>query len=150
MPQSLSKIILHIVFSTRNRESWIFPELRQELYAYLATICKAHKSYALKIGGTVNHIHIATTLPRTLTVSKLVEEIKKSSSKWIKKKDVRLNKFVWQAGYGVFSVGGSQSDDLVRYIEQQEDHHRQKSFQEEYREFLKKYNTEYDERYLWD
>ena len=150
MPQSLSKIYLHIIFSTRDRKPILFRELQNELYSYLATGCNEHGSYASKIGGTTNHVHVATTLPRTIPVSKLVEEIKKSSSKWIKTKDTRLHTFSWQKGYGVFSVGQSQLPNLIKYTEQQENHHRRKSFKEEYLEFLKKYQIEYDEQYLWD
>jgi REP element-mobilizing transposase RayT len=120
------------------------------MHAYLATACSSLKSHAIKVGGPVDHIHIAATLPRTLTVSKLLEEIKKSSSKWFKGKDERLGNFSWQAGYGVFSIGQKQLDHLVRYIEQQEEHHQKQSYQEELREYLEKYGVEYDERYIWD
>jgi REP element-mobilizing transposase RayT len=150
MPQSLSKIYLHIIFSTQDRKPLLFQELQEELYSYLASACNAHGSYASKIGGTTNHVHVATTLPRTISVSKLLEEIKKSSSKWIKTKDTRLNTFSWQKGYGAFSVGQSQLKSLIDYIRHQETHHRRKSFQEEYLEFLKRYKIEYDERYVWD
>ncbi len=150
MPQSLSKVILHIIFSTQNRTPLIFKELQDEMYAYVATICKTNKSHPIKIGGTPDHIHIATTLHRTITISKLLEEIKKGSSKWFKVKDDRLGSFAWQCGYAAFSVGQSQLDQLIRYIEQQELHHRKRSFQEELREFLLNYGVEYDERYIWD
>ena len=115
----------------------LFQEIQKELYSYLATGCNEHRSYASKIGGMTNHVHVATTLPRTITVSNLIEEIKKSSSKWIKTKDPRLARFSWQKGYGAFSIGQSQLPNLIHYIEQQEDHHRHRNFQEEYIGFLK-------------
>ena len=150
MPQSLSKIILHIIFSTQNRQPLIFKELQNEMHSYIATICKTNKSHPIKIGGTPDHIHIAATLHRTVTVSKLLEEIKKGSSKWFKHKDERLQNFAWQCGYAAFSISQSHVEKLIQYIEQQEEHHRKKSFQEELREFLINYGVEYDERYVWD
>ena len=150
MPQSLSKIILHIVFSTQDRRPLICNVFKDEMHAYLAAMCKSLKSHAIKVGGTLDHIHIAATLPRTVTVSTLLEEIKKSSSKWFKGKDERLYNFAWQAGYGVFSVGQSQLNQLIKYIEQQEEHHRKETFHDELRRFLEKYEVEYDEHYIWD
>ena len=117
MPQSLSKILLHIVFSTKNRIDMISPDIMQGLHAYLAGACRVHGSNAYRVGGTENHIHIACTLPRTLTVSKLLEEIKKSSSIWIKDQDQGCKEFTWQAGYGAFSLGQSQLDMLISYID---------------------------------
>ena len=148
MPQSLSSIILHIIFSTKNRESMIREEIESELHAYIASICRACGSEAYRVGGTSNHIHIACTLPRTLAASQLLEEVKKSSSKWIKGKSRRYQAFSWQAGYAVFSVGRSQLDHLVRYIDGQKDHHRKKGFKEEVVKLLEKYGVEYNERYL--
>jgi putative transposase len=150
LPQSLSKIILHIVFSTKYRVPLLYAEFENEMYRYLAAACKSHQSHILKIGGAADHIHIATTLPRTVTVSELLEEIKKSSSKWYKEKDLRLRDFEWQRGYAAFSVSESQVKYLSSYIEKQREHHRKRTFQEEFRRFLKLYNVEYDERYVWD
>lgn len=150
MPQSLSKILLHIVFSTKNREPLIRPAIENELYAYMASICNEYRCHAHKIGGVANHVHIACNLARTIAVSDLLEEVKKSSSKWIKTKGNAYQKFFWQNGYGAFSFGMSQLPTVIKYIENQREHHRQKTFQEEYREFLKKYKIEYDEKYVWD
>jgi len=108
------------------------------------------KSEAFRVGGTDNHIHLACTLPRTLTQSQLLEEIKKSSSAWIKKQPGGSGHFSWQAGYGAFSVSQSQLPALMRYIEGQEEHHRIKTFEQELVELLKKYRVGYDEKYLWD
>ncbi len=105
-------------------------------------------SHAYRVGGTDDHVHIACTLPRTLSQSELVKKIKTSSSKWIKEQGV--NKFFWQNGYGSFSIGQSQLSQLLNYIDNQVEHHRRRTFQEEYRELLKKYDIDYDESYVWD
>jgi REP element-mobilizing transposase RayT len=148
MPQSLSNILVHLVFSTKNRRPFIGPEVEDELWRYLAATCTAQDCQAHRVGGTADHVHILCGLARTIPVSKLLEEVKTSSSKWMKTKGV--GEFGWQNGYGAFSIGQSQLDDVVGYISRQEEHHRRLTFQEEYREFLKKYRVQYDERYVWD
>jgi len=150
MPQSLAKVLLHIVFSTKNRKPRILGALQPQLHAYLAGACRALGSEALRVGGTEDHVHIACTLPRTLTVSQLLEEIKKSSSKWMKNQDEANADFSWQTGYGAFSLGKSQLPALIRYIDRQPEHHRVRSFDDELRELLRKYDVAYDERYLGD
>ena len=150
MPQSLSNILLHLVFSTKNRKPLILPELESELYAYIAVIHKNMACPLLKIGGTENHLHILCRLERVVTVGKLLEEVKKSSSKWIKGKDARLVNFAWQTGYGAFSIGMSNMEVLEKYIARQKEHHQEVSFQDEYRALLKKYRVEWDEKYVWD
>ncbi|WP_031385958.1 IS200/IS605 family transposase [Desulfonatronum thiodismutans] len=150
MPQSLSNILLHLVFSTKNREPLILPELEPELYAYIAAIHKKLACPLLKIGGTENHLHILCRLERVVAVSKLLEEVKKSSSKWIKNIDDRLAGFAWQTGYGAFSIGMSNVEALEQYIARQKTHHQQVSFEDEYRALLKKYRVEWDEKYVWD
>jgi REP element-mobilizing transposase RayT len=128
----------------------ILDEFEEELHAYLATSIRTQGSNAYRIGGTKNHIHIACTLPRTMTISKLLEVIKTSSSKWMKQKSKLCADFTWQSGYAVFSLGQSQLPTLIKYIEKQKEHHKKKTYKEEFLEFLKKYGVEYDERYLWD
>lgn len=150
MPQSLSKVLLHVVFSTKNREKTIPCHLRAKLHAYLAGICRAKGSEAYRVGGTENHVHIACTLPRTLTQAKLLEEIKKPSSIWMKQQERGPRHFSRQAGYGIFSLSQSQLPTLIQYIDNQEEHHRTKSFKEELLTLLEKYDIEYDEKYLWD
>ena len=150
MSQSLSKILLHLVFSTKNRERWIDDSIRFDLHAYLAGACRKLGSEAYRIGGTDDHVHIACTLPRTMSVSKLMEEIKKSSSSWMKDQGRNYYDFAWQAGYGAFSLGESQLSVLIKYIENQERHHKTHSFKEELLGILKKYDVAYDEDYLWD
>jgi REP element-mobilizing transposase RayT len=150
MSQSLSKILLHIVFSTKDRVPLIQPNIEQELYAYLAKIIEVNQSHAFLIGGMPDHIHIACSLGRTISVAKLLEEMKRSSSRWIKTKGNAFRHFSWQAGYGAFSLGISQLPVLLKYIERQKEHHRFKTFQEEYVEFLEKYGIEYDPQYIWE
>jgi REP element-mobilizing transposase RayT len=150
MPQSKSNVILHLVFSTKNRIPLIGPSIRPRLHAYLATTCREWGCHAYRAGGTDDHVHIATSLSRTLTIAKLIEEIKKSSSKWMKEEAGGSPKFYWQKGYGAFSVSATHLEKLKAYIDDQEAHHRTMTFQEEFRMFLDKYGIEYDERYVWD
>lgn len=150
MSQSLSNILLHIVFSTKNRRPWLDEEIETELSKYLATACRTLDCPAHAIGGADDHIHIACTLSHTIAVSKLVQEIKQDSSKWIKSKGQRLADFSWQAGYGAFSIGQSQLNDLRGYIANQRNHHRQISFQDELRQICERYNVTLDERYAWE
>ncbi len=147
MAQSLSKILLHNVFSTKNREPWISSSIREDLHAYLAGTCRGIGSQAFRVGGADDHIHIACSLPRTLTVSKLIQEMKTSTSIWMKEHN---GAFAWQAGYGAFSLGQSQLPAILQYIDRQEEHHRKRSFRDEFLELLKRYDVEFDEQYLWD
>lgn len=150
MSQSLVKINLHIVFSTKNRANLIKKDISDEVYSYLASIGKDHGSYVYKIGGTDNHVHIACTLPKTMSISSLLEHFKTSSSKWIKTKEPDYNDFAWQNGYATFSVGQSQIDTVIKYISNQYEHHHKKTFEEELIELFKVYDIEYNEKYLWD
>ena len=150
MPQSLSKVIIHIIFSTKDRELWLDREVRPRRHSYVATICRDLNAAALRVGGVSDHLHVVTTLPRTLSQAALVETLKKTSSKWIKGLDSKYRGFYWQRGYGAFSVSPSQLDAVLEYVESQEEHHRTRSFQEEYRDFLGKHGVEFDERYVWD
>lgn len=150
MGQSLSKILLHIIFSTKNRKQTIPNELEKELHAYLSTTIRALGCNAYRVGGTRDHIHIACELSRTITVGSFVEEIKLSSSKWMKQKNNQSHDFAWQAGYGAYSIGQSQLASLIKYIEKQKEHHKKKTYKEEVLEILRLFNVEHDERYLWD
>lgn len=149
MSQSLSKILIHLVFSTKNRANLIRPEDSAALHGYISGILNNLKSPALQIGGCADHIHILFVLSRTITVSDLVEEVKKSSSKWMKA-ERGVKEFQWQSGYGAFSVSQSAEEDVKNYIVSQEEHHKELSFQDELRKLLEKYRVGYDERYLWD
>jgi len=150
MGQSLVKNYVHIVFSTKYRQPLILESVEEELYNYLGGICKALECWPVKIGGYYDHIHILCLLSKKIALMKLLEEVKSHSSKWIKTKDDRLKHFYWQDGYGAFSVNPAQVDVVIRYIENQKIHHAKKNFQEELRGFFRKYNVEYDERYVWD
>jgi putative transposase len=150
MPQSLSKVIVHIIFSTKDREPWLDTEIRSRMHAYLATICRDLGGKAFRVGGAADHVHIVSTLPRTLCQADMVEALKKTSSKWIKGLAPKYLGFYWQRGYAAFSVSPSQLDAVLDYVETQEEHHRTRSFEEEYRDFLRKHAIEFDERYAWD
>jgi len=150
VPQSLSKVIVHIIFSTKNREPWLDSATRPRMHAYLATICRDLDAKVLCVGGVADHIRIVTTLPRTVSQAQLIEGIKKPSSKWIKSLGTRYRGFSWQRGYGAFSVSQSQLKTVVQYVERQEEHHRNRTFQEEYRELLRLHAVEFDEQYIWD
>jgi REP element-mobilizing transposase RayT len=150
MPQSLSKVILHVIFSTKNREAWLDSDVRLRMHAYLATVSRNLGAELVRVGGVADHVHIVTTLPRTVSQAEFIEQIKKSSSKWIKALDPRYRRFFWQRGYSAFSVSPSQLDAVLQYVEEQPAHHRTRTFQEEYRELLRKQCVEFDERYVWD
>ena len=150
MSQSLAQLYVHLVFSTKHREHLIIPSVHPELYSYLGGILNNIECFPIQIGGMTDHMHILCCLSKKITLIKMIEEIKRSSSKWIKTKGASFNKFFWQDGYGAFSVGYTQIDDVTKYILNQNEHHKKVSFQDEYRNFLKKYNIEFDERYIWD
>jgi putative transposase len=150
MPQSLSSILVHLIFSTKNREPFISEVIEAELHPYMASIFRALKSPSLAIDGTSDHVHILFSLSRVIKIAELVEEVKTESSKWIKTKGPEFRNFHWQAGYGAFSIGQSQVPILKRYIARQKLHHQRVTFQDEYRKFLKTYGIDYDERYVWD
>jgi len=150
MAQSLSKMYVHVIFSTKNKRALLVNSVREELHCYMATVLKEWESPALTIGSVEDHVHIICMLSKNHPIKKIVEEVKKSSSKWIKTKDAIDSSFQWQAGYGAFYVSQSKVDQVVNYINNQKDHHHKESFEEEYRRFLKAYNIEFDERYVWD
>jgi REP element-mobilizing transposase RayT len=150
MPQSLSKVVLHIIFSTKDREPWLDRAVRPRMHAYIATVCRDLDAEALRIGGIADHIHVITTLPRTISQADMVETMKKTSSKWIKGLNSRYGGFYWQRGYGAFSVSPDEVGSVIDYVQNQEEHHRTRSFQEEYREVLRKHGVKFDERYVWD
>jgi putative transposase len=149
MPQSLVKILVHTVFSTKNRTDLIVPEIEEGLFGYIHGIVEHNKSKLILANGTTNHIHLLISLGKTMDISDLVGDIKRGSSVWIKEQGDFRN-FYWQEGYGAFSIGQSQVPMVVKYIENQKQHHAEKDFQTEFRSLLKKYQVEYDERYVWD
>ena len=157
MPQSLAIVLIHLIFSTKNREPTIPAELLPQLHGYIVGILGNLQCPSLRTGGVVDHVHALFSLHRTAAiadvvrtaaVADVVEEVKKGSSKWMKQQGVRS--FAWQAGYAALSVSESQKRAVIRYVEQQQEHHKKHSFQEEVRAFLTKHSVTYDERYVWD
>jgi REP element-mobilizing transposase RayT len=151
MPQSLARIWIHLIFSTKNRFPFLVDKkLRTDIHTYLATVLRGHDCDTLIVNGVEDHVHALFALPRTHSVASVVKEIKRSSSVFAKELSATLATFHWQGGYGAFSVSQSILEEVVRYIENQEEHHKRATFQDEYRAFLKAYGIEYDERYVWD
>jgi len=150
MSQSLAKNLIHIIFSTKNRQPVIAPSIREELKAYLIGTLAKLDSPSLEANCTEDHVHILCRISRNHSLAKLLEKLKKSSSKWIKGKGLEFKEFYWQAGYGAFSVSLSNVESVRSYIRKQEQHHRNTTFQEEFRHFLEKHQIEFDEQYVWD
>jgi REP element-mobilizing transposase RayT len=151
MPQSLSRIHLHLVFSTKHRHPFLVDEaVRKELFAVMASNLQDIECPPMLINGAADHVHVLCGLSRKIAVMDLVESVKKETSKWIKTKGARYHDFYWQAGYGVFSVSESNVEQVLRYIESQEEHHRRLSYQDEFRALCAKHGLVIDERYVWD
>jgi putative transposase len=150
MPQYLSNILIHLIWSTKDRHPWLDVGIRDQTHAFLAGAVRRMDCEAYRVGGVADHVHLAVRLSRTLSVADLVKEVKKASGKWLKEQGAAFKSFHWQQGYGAFSVGMSQQEALIRYIASQEEHHRTRTFQDEYRDILQKYGVDHDERYMWD
>jgi putative transposase len=150
MAQTLVSLSVHVIFSTRNREPFITPEIEPELFAYIGGILKNHESRLLDAGGTADHLHLLFSQSKNLALSVLMKDVKKDSSSWIKTKGRQFRNFHWQDGYGAFSIGMPEIPRLKKYIASQKEHHRKRTFQEELVEFLNEYGIDYDERYLWN
>ncbi len=150
MPQSLARLNVHLIFSTKNRERYLHDPIRDSLHKYMAVVLQNFGCPASIINSVEDHIHILFDLGRTRAVSQVVEEVKTTSSKWIKTQDGRFANFAWQAGYGAFAVSESNVLSVRDYIVNQREHHRVKSFQEEFRAFLERHGIAFDERYVWD
>ena len=150
MANTYINILIHTVFSTKNRETWLSSSsLRERLYPYMCGIARENGLKVLCIGGTDNHIHILLSLDSTTSIAKAIQFIKGGSSKWIHETFPELRLFSWQEGYGAFSIGISNVDETKKYIENQEKHHSKESFCDEYLKFLRKNNIDFDEKYLW-
>lgn len=150
MGQSLVKNYLHIVFSTKLRQPFITENIENELFAYLGGICNEFECNPIKIGGYLDHVHVLCMLSKKIALAKFMELLKANSSKWIKTKGVAFENFYWQDGYGAFSVSEKELPAVINYISNQREHHQNKNFKDEFRLILKKYNTEYNELYVWD
>ena len=151
MGQSLVRILIHLVYSTKNRQPWIDDNVRDGLFAYQAGIFKSCESQAVIIGGVDDHVHALFALSKNWTLIDVIEEVKKGSSKWMKSSEgIGDRSFQWQSGYAAFSVSPSKEPTVYDYIENQPEHHQRKSYQVELRQLLKCHRIEFDERYLWD
>ena len=151
MPQSLARVVLHVVFSTKNREPFLKDDdVRNRLHAYMAGVLQRIGCEPILIGGVEDHVHVLCNLSRTVTIAQLVEEAKKSPSKWVKEQGPQYREFFWQTGYGSFSVSQSNVEQVRAYVATQEEHHRKVSFQDEFRALCRKHGVEIDERYAWD
>jgi putative transposase len=145
---SFTSCHLHVVFSTKERHRLITPDLQQRLWPYLGGIARENRMKALCVGGVEDHVHILLSLPSTLAISKAVQLLKGNSSKWVHETFPARHGFAWQEGYGAFSIGVSGVDDTIQYIQAQPEHHRTRTFKEEFVAFLKKHGLEYDEAML--
>ena len=150
MPQSIARIHIHLIFSTKNREPLLHDSIRDSLHRYLATVLQNLGCPPVLINSVNDHVHILFELGRTVAVSQAVEEVKTASSKWVKTQGAEFVRFAWQAGYGAFAVSESNVEAERKYIVGQPEHHRKKSFQEEYRAFLEKHRVAFDEEYVWE
>jgi len=151
MPHSLAKVLVHTIFSTKDRRPFLRdPLLREELHRYLGGILTNLDCQPIIVGGVEDHIHLLCALSRTCSVAEMVKETKRGSSLWIKTKGKGLPDFAWQNGYGIFSIGFSQVETVKQYIAGQEEHHRKISFQDEFRQLLKRYEIKFNEQYVWD
>ncbi|MCW8133195.1 MAG: IS200/IS605 family transposase [Planctomycetota bacterium] len=150
MPQSLSCLLIHLVFSTKNRRKSIDAGIELELHRYMAGICERLECPVRAIGGTEDHVHVLCSFSRTKSVAEIVEKLKANSSRWIKVKGSAYHDFAWQSGYGAFAIGRSAEPAMKKYIARQKEHHRKTSFEDEFRRMLAKYQVPFDERYVWD
>ena len=150
MAQSLAKVYIHLIFSTKNRERTLREDIRPDLHAYIGGILRDHDSPCVEINTEADHAHILFILSRTHTISDVVGQAKRGSSAWLKTKDPFYSQFHWQSGFGVFSVSQSSVGEVREYILSQPEHHRRLTFQDEFRSFLQRYEIEFDEQYVWD
>ncbi len=150
MPQSLANVLVHLVFSTKDRAPVLDDDIRPELFAYLVGVLRNHDCVSVQVGGIADHVHILFKISRKLAISSVVEKLKVSTAKWLKTRSPILREFAWQAGYGAFSVSPAAAPEVVRYIQNQQEHHRKVSFEDELRSMLNDAGIPFDEKYLWD
>jgi putative transposase len=150
MAGSFTNVLLHIVFSTKDRERTIPPEFAAELYAYLGGIARGEGGQLTAAGGTADHVHLLVLAPKERSLADLVRRLKGNSSHWVNEKGKLPTRFAWQRGYGAFSVSESAREQVAAYIADQAEHHRRRTFQEEFVAFLRKHNIRFDPRYIWD
>jgi REP element-mobilizing transposase RayT len=150
MASTLTKVLVHITFATKERVALIPAAVEPDLYAYAGGICRRMGSPLLAMNGTSDHVHMLVSLGKTVTLADLMLNIKRDSSKWIKSRDAALREFGWQDGYFAFSIGESGVEALQAYISSQKEHHKRTTFKDEVRELLRRHRIKWDERYVWD
>jgi REP element-mobilizing transposase RayT len=150
MPQSLASLHVHVIFSTKHREPLIAPDLAPRLYGYIGGVARQTGSVLIAAGGIPDHVHLLVSLGRQACVANLVRDVKANSSGWVHDNFPDRPQFAWQAGYGAFAVSFSMMETVRAYIANQENHHRRRTFQDEFRAYLKAHEIEWDERYVWD
>jgi len=150
MPHTYTNIFIHALFSTKDRQPWLTPEIREEVFCYLGGTLNALRGQSLLVNGPRDHVHMLFVQPRTLSIATVMEKVKANSSGWVKERWPDRRCFGWQSGYAAFSVSKSHVDQVKRYIENQEEHHRKVTFQEELIAFLKKHGIKYDPKYVFD
>jgi REP element-mobilizing transposase RayT len=150
MPQSLAKIYIHLIFSTKNRERILPDGIRNDLHAYMGGFLNGLGCNPIEINSEPDRVHVLFLMARTETISNVVGQVKKSANDWLRAQGPAFSNFFWQGGYGAFSVSQSAVEEVRAYIRTQREHHQKSSFQDEFRAFLKRYEIEFDERYVWD
>jgi putative transposase len=149
MAHSYVSCLVHYVFSTKERQPWLSSDARPRLFAYIGGIARENDLKAYAVGGAADHVHALLSLPSTVSAAKGVQLIKGGSSLWVHQTFADMRAFEWQEGYGAFSAATSQVDDTIAYIQSQEEHHRRRTFQEEFLLFLRRHGIDYDPRYVW-
>ena len=149
MPQSFGAVYIHAIFSTKHREPTILDGWRDELFTVLGGLVNQTGSQSLLVGGVADHAHLLFRLSRTMSIADVMAAIKKASSSWVNQRQAS-EEFHWQTGYGAFSVSASSLDAVREYTRRQSEHHEKQTFQDEFREWLRRYHMEWDERYVWD
>jgi REP element-mobilizing transposase RayT len=150
MANTYSSLLYHFVFSTKKREPLITRDFKDDLYSYIGGIVRGENGSLIEIGGMADHVHVFARMKSEPSVATFIKTVKAKSSKWVNDRSDFQGHFGWQTGYGAFTVSSSQADVVRNYIRNQEEHHRGRTFQEEYIELLKRHGIEFDERYLWD
>jgi len=150
MAGTYTELIYHLIFSTKHREPLISPRLQEELYAYIGGILRDQGGHLLEVGGMPDHLHLLIRIKPDISVSEIVRLVKANASKWANERPDQMERFAWQRGYGAFTVSLSQAPMVSQYVRNQEEHHRKKTFQEEFVEFLKRHEIQFDEQHLWD
>ena len=150
MPQSFAKLYAHLIFSTKNRTPFLDDAIRARVHAYLATVVRDLDSPFVVVGGVADHVHILFDMGKMHAPVEFVEQVKRESSKFVKTLGPKYKEFYWQRGYGMFSVSPTLRDEAEAYVRNQEEHHRTRSYQDEFRSLLKQYGISFDEKYVWD